>query len=570
MTLFQRLLLAPAALGLLAPTAASAAELNLADLNQYAGKTGAEQVTSINQFSDVRPTDWAYQALNNLIERYGCVAGYPNGTFKGGQAMTRYEAAALLNACLDRVTEVTDELKRLMAEFEKELAVLRGRVDGLEARVGELEANQFSTTTRLRADTRWVVGGLSYSGNQVNDDNTYGSGKQPVLPLRDALTFNYDVRLNFDTSFSGKDLLKTQLRAGNFSDSGFSSRNTVTPLANLNAAFQEDCGTGVDCGDVVAINRLYYKFPVGGGFTAVVGPRFRQDDGLPVYPSAYTGDKILKIWDYAGAPGAYSQVLGGGGAVWWKSPGKTGFSLGAVYLAANADNASPNPSSCKTYLGDCGGIGNAASQQSGTLQLAYTGLGWNITGAYTRNSAGVSIAGTPLASGLLPNVYNSNGSGYVDSWSIAGYWQPLNIGWFPSISGGWGFNSYSYGGEAANTRGVDSAASQSWYVGLNWKDLFWKGNALGFAFGQPTFVTAINYDGADIDVEDGNYALELFYKFQVTDNIAVTPSVFWLSRARGALTAGDASVGSVLKDSGFSDGADLGTFGGLVQTTFKF
>lgn len=56
------------------------------------------QVTSVNQFSDVRPTDWAYQALTNLVEKYGCVAGYPNGTYKGGQAMTRYEAAALLNA----------------------------------------------------------------------------------------------------------------------------------------------------------------------------------------------------------------------------------------------------------------------------------------------------------------------------------------------------------------------------------------------------------------------------------------------------------------------------------------
>ncbi|MEB3349334.1 MAG: iron uptake porin, partial [Cyanobacteriota bacterium] len=121
MKLFQKLLVAPAALGLVAPAAipaAQAAELNLSDVNQYT--TGsAEQVTSINQFSDVRPTDWAYQALSNLIERYGCVAGYPDGTFKGRQAMTRYEAAALLNACLDRVTEVTDELKRLMAEFEK-------------------------------------------------------------------------------------------------------------------------------------------------------------------------------------------------------------------------------------------------------------------------------------------------------------------------------------------------------------------------------------------------------------------------------------------------------------------
>ena len=83
--------------------------------------------------------DWAYQALANLIERYGCVAGYPNGTFRGNRAMTA-EAAALLNACLDRITEVTDELRRLIKEFETELAVIRGRVDGLEARVGELEA----------------------------------------------------------------------------------------------------------------------------------------------------------------------------------------------------------------------------------------------------------------------------------------------------------------------------------------------------------------------------------------------------------------------------------------------
>ncbi|MFZ9148799.1 MAG: iron uptake porin, partial [Vulcanococcus sp.] len=147
MKLFQKLLLAPAALGLMAPVAASAADVQIAGLNQYAAE---EQVTSITQFSDVQPTDWAYQALSNLIERYGCVAGYPNGTFRGGRAMTRYEAAALLNACLDRITEVTDELKRLMKEFEKELAVLRGRVDGLEARVGELEATQFSTTTKLR------------------------------------------------------------------------------------------------------------------------------------------------------------------------------------------------------------------------------------------------------------------------------------------------------------------------------------------------------------------------------------------------------------------------------------
>ena len=109
MKLFQKLLLAPAALGLMAPVAASAADMNLAGVNQYV--SAEEQVTSITQFSDVQPTDWAYQALSNLVERYGCVAGYPNGTFAGRKAMTRFEAAALLNACLDRVTEVTDQLK---------------------------------------------------------------------------------------------------------------------------------------------------------------------------------------------------------------------------------------------------------------------------------------------------------------------------------------------------------------------------------------------------------------------------------------------------------------------------
>jgi len=572
MKLFQRLLLAPAALGLVAPLAASAADLNLSGVAQYDTQGSEEQVTSINQFSDVKPTDWAFQALSNLIERYGCVAGYPDGTYRGAKAMTRYEAAALLNACLDRISEVTDELKRLMKEFEKELAVLRGRVDGLEAKVGELEATQFSTTTKLRGDTRWVLGALNYDGNQ-GDNGVYGpDSKGKYVNLREALTFNYDVRLNFDTSFSGKDLLRTTLRAGNFRDSGFTSSNPVTPLANLDAAFEESCGTGTDCGDVVAINRLFYRFPIGSSFTAVVGGRMRQDDGLAVKPSVYTADKILKIWDFNGAPGAYSQLLGAGGGLWWKQPGKTGFSFGGVYVSANGDAGSPNSEACSSYTGDCGGIGNSASQQSGTLQLAYTGKGWNLTGAYTYNSAGVNIAGTPLSQALLPNVYNGNGSGRVNSWSVAGYWQPLENGWFPSLSAGWGYNNYQYGGTVESTKLlVDSAASQSWYVGLNWRDLFAKGNALGFAVGQPTFITSLTgIGGDDIETYDGNYAFEVYYKFQVTDNIAVTPSLFWLSRPRGALSSAASSAATVISDPTFSDGEGLGTLGGLIQTTFRF
>ncbi|MFM5983537.1 MAG: iron uptake porin, partial [Sphaerospermopsis kisseleviana] len=158
---------------LLSANSALANEVNqqatsVAQLSQEANSIG--QVTSVSQFSDVQPTDWAFQSLQSLVERYGCVAGYPNGTFRGNRALSRYEFAAGLNACLDRVNEliatatadmVSKEdlatLQRLQEEFSAELATLRGRVDALEARTAELEANQFSTTTKLRGEAIFSV-----------------------------------------------------------------------------------------------------------------------------------------------------------------------------------------------------------------------------------------------------------------------------------------------------------------------------------------------------------------------------------------------------------------------------
>jgi len=119
MKLFQQLLVAPAALGLMAPVAATAADLNVNGVSQY---SNSGEIESISQFSDVYPTDWAYQALTNLAERHGCVASSPNGS------MTRYEAAALLNKCLENVAQVNEEERRLLNEFGPELAVIKGHL----------------------------------------------------------------------------------------------------------------------------------------------------------------------------------------------------------------------------------------------------------------------------------------------------------------------------------------------------------------------------------------------------------------------------------------------------------
>ncbi len=577
MKLFRQLLAAPAALGLLAPVAAGAAELNLQAVEAYAG-SDADQVTSVSQFGDVKPSDWAYQALSNLIERYGCVAGYPDGTFRGGRAMTRYEAAALLNACLDRVTEVTDELKRLMAEFEKELALLKGRVDGLEARVGELEANQFSTTTKLKGVATFVLGANSFSGNAVfpqtdlqarprggvNRGRVYPQGEKIADYARSvegATSFNYDVRLNLDTSFTGKDLLRTTLRAGNFADSAFGNG---FGLNQLEVAFEEGCGTGTDCGDVVSVNRLFYQFPIGSGFTATVGARVRQDDMLAMWPSAYPADTILDVFTYAGAPGAYNLNLGAGGGLWWKSGG---WSLSANYVSNNADNGFTTtvPEGCDIERGSdpqCigGGIGNSVSGQTGTVQLAYAGSNFGLAAAYNYTS---DLYGALYSGNATPAADYFGSSDGTNSVGLSGYWQPSNAGLVPSISFGWGLNStYDTDTNAAAGRVV----SQSWYVGLQWADAFVKGNTFGMAVGQPTFITSIEHPNAvglrnadDLPASspnDGNYAWEWWYKVQVTDNISVTPAIFYLSAPLGQVQKGG--------------GETFSNFGGLVKTTFKF
>jgi hypothetical protein len=541
MKLFQKLLLAPAALGLMAPVAASAADLNIAGVSQYGSE---EQVTSITQFSDVKPTDWAYQALSNLIERYGCVAGYPNGTYKGGQAMTRYEAAALLNACLDRITEVTDELKRLMKEFEKELAVLKGRVDGLEAKVGELEATQFSTTTKLKGIATFVLGANTFGG--ASD-----FAKDVARTTDGATSFNYDVRLNFDTSFTGKDLLRTTLRAGNFADSAFGNGG----LNTLEIAFQESCGTGMDCGDVVAINRLFYQFPIGNGFTATVGGRVRQDDMLAMWPSVYPADTVLDVFTYAGAPGTYNLNLGAGAGIWYQ---KNGWSISANYVAANGDGGSPSNNACfgpdgETFTGTtCGGIGTDASQETGTVQVGYAGSNWGLAVAYNYSNGVGPASGTPLATALDGGLF----FGSINSVGLSGYWQPKTTGYVPSISAGWGINSYN---EDDTAFGFDGVNSQSWYVGLQWSDAFIKGNALGMAVGQPTFITGCG-DICDKTPHDAGYAWEWWYKFQVTDNISVTPAIFYLSNPLG-------QAGYAITRDG---DAALTNFGAIVKTTFKF
>jgi hypothetical protein len=611
MKLFQQLLVAPAALGLLAPVAANAAELNINGVSDYA--TSSEQVTSITQFSDVYPTDWAYQALSNLIERYGCVAGYPNGTYQGQRAMTRFEAAALLNACLDRVTEVTDELKRLMKEFERELAILKGRVDGLEARVGELEATQFSTTTKLKGLTTFITGAVNAGGDngskvlpngETRDARSFsGAGTKGGADAYNAnygaWTFNYDQRFAFDTSFTGKDKLYARLRVGNFTKGENAFGGSGVNLTALDIA--TDSGASGTINNAVQLDRLFYKFPVGKEFTIIAGAIARNTEMLGMWPSVYNkgGAKILDWTALAGTSGVYNKQTGQAVGAYWKQNVKKGnnaFSVTVNYVAKDGSGNSSDPNE--------GGMFTDNSNASFLAQIGYGGPEWGLAFAYRYGQCGDNgfRRGTEFAKA---NSWNNSCGGKTDdgywtsrtgnssnSYALNAYWQPKNAGFIPSISVGWGLNNIANTGdnfygpnnnilEPGSIKGGSMTTSQSWMVGLKWDDVFLKGNDLGFAFGQPTFATAVKgcFNKNDVKAAsgnvrqnsgqcsetpfDGNYAFELYYNFQVTDNIAITPAIFYLSRPMGQNT-------SNLVQNGQGYDGTFNIFGGLIQTTFKF
>jgi len=268
---WKSLLASPAILGatLVVSSAAFAIEsteeiaepANVNALEQISNYSGAPvqlaQVTSVSELSDVSPSDWAFTALQRLVEEYGCIEGFPNRTYRGNQAMTRYEFAAGLNACLDVIVQLigtsftADELstiRRLQEEFQSELATLRGRVDALEADVAELEANQFSTTTKLRGE---VTSHVNVPFEQADDD--------------EATTFEYRARLNFDTSFTGEDRLRLRLQAGT---------NGGAPTG-FPGGFADSAGGDND----ITLNDVYYSFPVGDKLDIIVaGNSILTDD----------------------------------------------------------------------------------------------------------------------------------------------------------------------------------------------------------------------------------------------------------------------------------------------------
>jgi hypothetical protein len=265
---------------------------------------------------------------------------------------------------------------------------------------------------------------------------------------------------------------------------------------------------------------------------------------LAMWPSVYPADTVLDVFTYAGSPAAYSLILGAGAGVWYQ---KNGFSASINYVAQDGQNGNPVE----------GGVGTAGSNETFTAQVGYAGNNWGAAVAYTYGNGTTIPAGTPLASFGNDNGFSSLSEGVTSNTiGLSAYWQPSQSGWVPSISTGWGITGLSGDAQYGPVSNLSGTRIQSWYVGLQWADAFIKGNALGMAVGQTPFITQ-NPSDLGGTPNDGNYAWEWWYKFQVTDNISVTPALYYLS----------SPLGQLQND---SSNETFTNFGGLVKTTFKF
>ena len=202
----------------LQPNLSTASPVSNFAVDKLPENTEVAAVTSVSQLSDVKPTDWAFTALQSLVERYGCIAGYPDSTFRGSKSLARYEFAAGLNACLDKINEIISAgladkvskedlatLQKLQEEFAAELATLRGRVDALDAKTAKLEAQQFSTTTKLSGLAFFNLTGATAGGNVLRETGARNAGVPiTATAVRPNVTFGYYLFLNLTTSLPVK------------------------------------------------------------------------------------------------------------------------------------------------------------------------------------------------------------------------------------------------------------------------------------------------------------------------------------------------------------------------------
>ncbi|MEJ6484488.1 iron uptake porin [Nostoc punctiforme UO1] len=472
------------------------------------------QVTSVSQLKDVQPSDWAFDALQSLVERYGCIAGYEDGNYLGNRTISRYEFAAGLNACLEKINEaiannkintVNSEdlilLQRLQSEFKEELQQLQQRVEAVENRTTELQGNRFSTTTRLFGQAIFSV-----QGTNSPDVDLFPRDGVPERQGKTNLTFTSSAQLTLATSFTGRDLLLTGLSAGNLGSNASLLSNNMGRLG-----FESNTDNNL------VVSDLSYRFLVSDKLGIVVGTAgvnpintFRG-----ISPLEGSSDGAISLFGQRNPILSIGNGTGGIGFDWQISDR---ISLQGVYSAEI-----PSFSGNINQGGLFGGRFTAGAQ----LSLAPTNnIDIGVHYLYSHSPDGLLGSGIGDSQLISPfadaTAFDTQAIGATVAWRIN-----------PNLQlGGWGGFTSS---KPFNLPG--SVETTNWMVFAAFPNLLHPGNLGGVLVGQPPKITSSTLpDGFNFPkFSDGGTAggrsdtsihVELFYRAQLSDNIALTPGLF--------------------------------------------
>ena len=509
----------------------------------------AEQVERATAALDVKPGDWAYQTLQGLQTKYRC-----SNALTGDRVLSREEFATSINTCVRSMEELVarkrgkrmkkrrvvpapavitpapeiappapepvvpivppepvvpevskqdlEQIEQLVRSFSVELQGLNTRLQALDAKVTTISDQRFSTTTKLTGEAIFAITTLAGGPNNATRNTIFADR----------------VRLNFNSSFFGKDLLLVRLQSRN----GNSFAGAVaTSAARTNEARLGFEGSEENTTD---LQRLQYKLPLSPQtqvLFAAVGSELNDDyynfnpELAPAGQGSFTRfgrvSSIYRLNNEGASIGIdqkFSPNLGLVVSYAVPRSGANSPTIGPINPPETVNN--PN-------TGLFGGANTIFSQirfkPSNGVNLGvayartYTPGGTFVSGNNGSNFANNPFNGAPTSAdhyGLLASVDLSNSL----------------------ILSGWG----GYTQAQRQATGGGSADIWEYSLTLAAKDFGAKGSTLGFVVGmQPRIASnTVNFATPRVDPSTGLH-LETYYKYKVSDNISITPGLLILT-----------------------------------------
>jgi Carbohydrate-selective porin, OprB family len=530
----------------------------------------AEQLNQAAEATEIKPGDWAYQTLQSLNAKYGC-----SDTPTANKTLSREEFATSLNGCVQSIEQLVarkprravkkrrvapspvpevapqpapevvaptpvappapvdapeaavsqqdlDRLKGLVQSFAGELQGVDSRLQAIETTTKKIQDQSFSSTTKLVGEV--IIGINGYGGRNT----AVGTNAKNATTLSDR------VRLNFDTSFTGKDRLRTRLQSRN--TTAFNSGVTGTNMTRL--------GFDGDEGNTTNVSLLQYSFPLSPQTKIIaetVGSEFNEN------MNTFNGELSSAGSGSISRFGRFNPVyrLSGDGAsltVNHKFSDELGLAVG--YAVPGTVSSSPTVGN-GLFSGSNSIISQLSFRPSEDLNLgliyarSYSSDGNNVTGG-----TGSSAANRPFGTAAAPVATSANHYSLLANYKLSPNF--VLSGWAGFVEA----NREAVGG--------GTASSSNYAVSLAFPDLGQKGNNLAFIVGIPPKLNARNVPAIGTVAAvttTGNpstsYHLEALYRVKLSDNLAITPGLLLITNPD-------------------HNSANPTEYVGTIRTTFKF